>query len=453
MGRIFGTDGIRGKANAYPLTPEIIIRIGRSVATVLCDQPEAHILLGTDTRISGDMIVSSIISGVCSCGINVLHAGILPTPGIAFLTANTDKAVAGMVISASHNPYFDNGIKVFDGNGYKLSDRIEAEIERCILDEGPVSGATPDQEIGRIIQIPDAEDRYLDFLHQCWPKKHDLDGLKLVIDCANGATSRVAQALFLSLGADVTALFIHPDGKNINDDCGSEHTGVLAKKVMEAGADIGVAFDGDGDRLAVVDETGLVLTGDQTLAICANYLKSQGQLRKNMVVNTVMSNIGLTMALDRMGIDHQTADVGDRRVMEKMKSTGAILGGEDSGHIIFLDQHTTGDGLLSALRLMEVMVRQDQPLSKLSGIMTVAPQALINVSVKSKPDLMEVTAIKQIISQVESALNGQGRVLVRYSGTQPLCRVMVEGPTPNLTDRYCRMIAQVVAKTIGESSQ
>jgi len=452
MGRIFGTDGIRGKANHYPLTPEIIIRIGRSVATVFGNQPGAHILIGADTRASGDMIISAINSGICSCGINVLHAGIIPTPGIAYLSSNTDTAVAGIVISASHNPFFDNGIKVFDGNGYKLSDQIEAEIESGILVEGSDKATKSNQEIGRIIQLPDAENQYLDFLRQCWPKKHDLGGLKLVIDCANGATYRVAQTLFSSLGADVTALFVHPDGKNINDDCGSEHTRVLAQKVRKTGADLGVAFDGDGDRLAVVDETGHVLTGDQILAICANYLKSQGQLRNNVVVSTIMSNIGLTVALDRMGIDHETAGVGDRRVMEKMRATGAVLGGEDSGHIIFLDQHTTGDGLLSALRLMEVMIQENTPLSILSRIMTVAPQALVNVPVNSKPDLNEVAPIQQIISQVQSDLNGQGRVLVRYSGTQPMCRVMVEGPTSEITERYCRKIADVVSNTIGKTA-
>ena len=450
MGRIFGTDGIRGKANHYPLTPEMIIRIGRSVATVFGDRPGAHILIGADTRVSGDMIVSAIKSGICSCGVNVLNAGILPTPGIAYLTANTEIAVAGIVISASHNPYFDNGIKVFDGNGYKLSDRVEAEIESCIPDEG-LDNAISNQEIGRIIQLSDAEDRYLDFLRQCWPKKHDLGGLKLVIDCANGATYRIAPILFESLGAEVTSLFIHPDGKNINADCGSEHTRTLAQKVVETGADLGVAFDGDGDRLALVDETGHSLTGDQVLASLADHLKSQGQLRNNLVVNTVMSNLGLTMALDRMGIGHETADVGDRRVMEKMRANGAVLGGEDSGHIIFLDQHTTGDGLLSALRLMEVMVTQKKPLSKLSHIMTVAPQALINVSVSSKPDLDEVEPIKKIILQVKSDLNGQGRVLVRYSGTQPMCRVMVEGPNSEIAERYCRKIADVVSNTIGDT--
>ena len=451
MGRIFGTDGIRGKANHYPLTPEMIIRIGRSVATVFGNQPRAHILIGADTRASGDMIVSAINSGICSCGVNVLHAGIIPTPGIAYLSSNTDTAVAGIVISASHNPYFDNGIKVFDGNGYKLSDQIEAEIESGILDEGSDKATKSNQEIGRIIQLPDAENQYLDFLRRCWPKKHDLGGLKLVIDCANGATYRVAQTLFSLLGADVTALFVHPDGKNINDDCGSEHTRVLAQKVRETGADLGVAFDGDGDRLAVVDETGHVLTGDQSLAICANNLKSQGQLRNNLVVNTIMSNIGLPTALDQMGIDHETAHVGDRRVMEKMRANGAVLGGEDSGHIIFLDRHTTGDGLLSALRLMEAMVTQKKPLSKLSHIMTVAPQSLINVSVGSKPDLNKVAPIQQIISQVNSDLNGQGRVLVRYSGTQPMCRVMVEGPTSELTEQYCRKIADVISNTIGKT--
>ncbi len=452
MARLFGTDGIRGKANEYPLTPEMIVQIGRSIAMVFGNRPDAHIVVGADTRISGDMVVSAINSGVCSCGVNVLHAGIIPTPAIAYLTARSDLAVAGIVISASHNPYADNGIKVFDGNGYKLSDQIESDIENRIMTDDTDNLAQPDREIGRIIQLSDAEDRYLGFLRQCGSGNPDMSHLNIVIDCANGATYRTAPALFSSLGIDATVMFTDPDGLNINTDCGSEHTDDLAKMVTRMGADIGLAFDGDGDRLAVVDETGRKLTGDQVLAICAADLKIQNRLTNNLIVNTVMSNIGLTTALNRLGIDHETADVGDRRVMEKMKATGAILGGEDSGHIIFMDQHSTGDGLLSALRLMAAVVRQKKPLSELAGIMAVAPQTLVNVTVSSKPDLNTLAPLQKVISQVEAKLGAQGRVLVRYSGTQPMCRVMVEGPNPEMTDQYCHQIAEVVLKTIGKAS-
>ncbi len=452
MARLFGTDGIRGKANEYPLTPEMVVQIGQSIATTFGERPDAHIVIGADTRVSGDMVVTAIISGICSCGVNVLNAGIIPTPAIAYLTAHTDSAVAGIVISASHNPYFDNGIKVFDGNGFKLSDEIEADIERRIMDDGQDGLAQPEREIGRMVQFSDAEDRYLGFLRQCLPGNRDMSQLKMVIDCANGATYRVAPALFSSLGINVTALFIDPDGKNINADCGSEHTHALAEKVVETKADIGLAFDGDGDRLAVVDETGRALTGDQVLAVCANDLKSRGRLKNNRVVNTVMSNIGLATALNRLDIGYETADVGDRRVMEKMRATGAILGGEDSGHIIFMDRHSTGDGLLSALRLLEAMARQGKPLSELAGIMTVAPQTLVNVPVSSKPDLNTLAPLKQVISYVESELGSQGRVLVRYSGTQPMCRVMVEGPSMEITEQYCQKIAEVVSETIGDAS-
>jgi len=454
MGQLFGTDGIRGRANEYPLTPEMIVRIGKSIATVFGDWPKAHIVVGADTRASGDMVVTALCSGICSAGVNVLHTGVIPTPAVAYLTAQTEPAVAGVVISASHNPYFDNGIKVFGGDGYKLSDQIEADIESRILDEKSADMApSPNQEIGRILQLSDAEGLYIDFLHQGGSKKHNLDGLKLVIDCANGATYRVAQALFSILKVDVTALFIRPDGKNINSDCGSEHTQSLAQKVCETGADVGLAFDGDGDRLAVVDESGNGLTGDQVLVICADYLKSQGQLQNNIVVNTVMSNIGMATALKRLDIDYKTADVGDRRVMETMRATGAILGGEDSGHIIFMGQHTTGDGLLSALRLMEAMVWQNKPLSEIAKVMTVAPQALLNVAVKSKPDLDKLVPVQEAIKQVESQLGTKGRVLVRYSGTQPMCRVMVEGPTAEITKQYSRKIADTVLKTIGDADE
>lgn len=451
MGQLFGTDGIRGEANRYPLVPEVIVRIGQAIAVALGDQKEVCMVVGGDTRISSSMIVSSINSGLCSWGVDVLHAGTIPTPAVACLTA-ADTPAAGIVISASHNPYGDNGIKIFDKDGYKLSDEIEARIEEIVLNGNSKNEMRSGREIGRVIPLVDAEKRYLDFLLQSCPDQNDLKGLKLVIDCANGATSRIAPVLFESLGVEVTSLFIHPDGKNINAGCGSEHSRVVARKVKETGADLGVAFDGDGDRLVAVDETGQVLTGDQILSIFAHDLKSEGRLRNNIVISTVMSNIGLSLALNRMGIDHKVANVGDRRVMEMMRAEGAVLGGEDSGHIILLDRHTTGDGLLSALCLLDVMVRRNKPLSELTRIMTVFPQTLLNVTVSEKPDLSTLMPVQKVISEVNSDLREEGRVLVRYSGTQPMCRIMVEGPSSELTEKYCRKIAEVVLNTIGNTS-
>ena len=451
MNKLFGTDGIRGVANRYPMTSEMALKIGKAVALIF-KKPDApsKIIIGKDTRISGDMLENAVASGCCAMGSDVFLAGTLPTPGIAFLTASTG-ADAGIVISASHNPFYDNGIKIFKKSGYKISDETESEIERLVLNENMDHLTETIQNTGRVYTITDAGKKYSQFLKSSLPEHFDFKGIKIVMDCSNGATFRVAPALFGELGADVDAIFIHPDGKNINANCGSQHTRALIKAVKEKNADIGLAFDGDGDRLVAVDETGTVVSGDRIIAVCAKYLKQIGRLKGDRVVSTVMSNLGLGLALKNMGIEHTLSDVGDRHVVEKMLSTGAVLGGEDSGHVVFLDHHTTGDGILTALKLVEVMKTQSAPLSDLCRVMTIFPQVLINVEVRHKPVLDTLPEIKDAITSVEHRLGDEGRVLVRYSGTEPLCRVMVEGPTVEKTDAFCREVAEAIREKIGKA--
>ncbi len=449
MGKLFGTDGIRGVANQYPVTPEMALKIGRAAAAFFKkDESRSKIVIGKDTRISGDMLEYALISGICSMGVDAYSAGIMPTPGVSVLTSLTG-AVAGIVISASHNPFYDNGIKFFNGDGYKLADKTEAEIEDLILGNESEVPAKHIQETGRTFKINNAENRYTTFLVDAIAAKDSFKGIKIILDCSNGATYRVAPAVFKELGADVETLFADPDGKNINKNCGSQHPEVLMEAVVNRKAHIGLAFDGDGDRLTAVDEKGTLVSGDQLLAICAKHLKQRGLLKNNLVVSTVMSNLGLGLALQDMGITHKMADVGDRYVMESMVASGAILGGEDSGHIIFLDRHTTGDGILAALRLIEVMHAESKPLSELCEMMTVFPQSLKNVEVGHKPDLETVPEIQDAIKSVERKLGKQGRVLVRYSGTQSICRIMVEGPTIEETERYCRQLSDIIKLKLG----
>lgn len=450
MNKLFGTDGIRGVANEYPMTSELAMKVGKAVGLLFKRHTDrSKIIIGKDTRRSGDMLEYAIASGICAMGVDVYLAGVLPTPGIAYLAAS-ENANAGIVISASHNPFYDNGIKIFKGDGFKLSDRKEAEIEALVLNESPDLSVKTVQDTGRVYAMADSGKSYANFLKHTVPGKNYFKGLKIITDCSNGATFDVAPELLTLLGADVDALFVRPDGKNINDNCGSQNPEVLRKNVVNKGADIGLAFDGDGDRLVAVDETGGIATGDQIIAICAKYMKETGTLKGNCVVSTVMSNLGLTLSLKEMGIEHIVSDVGDRRVVEKMISSGSVLGGEDSGHMIFLDHHTTGDGILSALRLIEIMQAESKPLSALRKIMTVFPQILINVEVNHKPDIETVPEIKDAMSSVEHRLKDEGRVLVRYSGTEPLCRVMVEGPSIDKTRIYCQELAEVVKNTLGK---
>jgi len=451
MGTLFGTDGIRGVANRYPLDCETVVRVGRAIAAFF-DGSDTHpkgFLVGRDPRISGEMVVSALAAGICSLGKDVYLAGVLPTAGVARLTAE-DGFDAGIMISASHNPYPDNGIKLFKSNGYKLSDDDEGRIERLIADERALQEkSTEIRHIGRIFQVQDARERYLRFLTGCLPTKRRLDGLNIIVDGSNGAASTVAPLLFQNLGAMTKSIFCEPDGVNINDGCGSQHPTELARQVLSDGADVGLAFDGDADRLIAVDEKGRVLTGDQILAICAGHMMTQGTLTHSVLVSTVMSNMGLGAALQKMGVRHIKAQVGDRYVMAEMLKNGAVLGGEDSGHLIFLNHHTTGDGLLAALHLLETMQSSGRPLSELGSAMTVFPQCLINVHVKSKPNLDSIEAVQRAIKMAEDRLGRNGRVLVRYSGTQPQCRVMVEGPTEAETQALCSEIAEIVRMELG----
>ncbi len=447
--KLFGTDGIRGVANQYPIIPEVMIRLGRAVVRSLPEgRNKKRILIGKDTRISGDMIESAISSGICSAGGNVFLAGVIPTPAVSCLTASSEFD-AGIVISASHNPYEDNGIKLFNHQGFKLSDDLEAATEANVLDEGSNNNNLVSNKIGVIKKFDHTRERYIEFLEKNLPSGFSLKDMKIVLDCANGATHAVAPQVFSALGANTQTLFVAPDGVNINAGCGSEHTDFISKTVVKTHADLGFAFDGDGDRVIAIDGAGNRVTGDQILAVCARFMKEKGTLAKNTVVSTVMSNVGLLQVLKKLGIAHAMADVGDRYVLETMKNRQAVIGGEDSGHMIFLDHHTSGDGIYTALRLLEVIRETGQPLAELVKIMKIYPQILLNVPVAEKIDILSVPEISRKISDVENRLKDQGRVLVRYSGTQPLCRVMVEGPDQTETEQFCREIVDVIAEKIG----
>jgi phosphoglucosamine mutase len=448
MGRLFGTDGVRGLAFQYPLTEKIVTRIGFAVADFFC-KPGHHprIIIGRDTRLSGPAFEKALVSGIRAGGGDALLAGVIPTPGIAYLIRNLH-ADAGIVISASHNPFGDNGIKIFSGDSFKLSDETEAKIEGMILTEEERHSDLPIKFQDGEILIMDAGDRYTAFLKNIFPAGLSLKGMKLVLDCANGATYRVAPETFKALDAEVISFFDKPDGKNINENCGSQHPGYIAGEVVRTGAAAGFAFDGDGDRVIAVDEKGNILTGDRMMAICANAMKVRGSLTKNLVVATVMSNLGFLLALKNLGIEQRITAVGDRYVLDEMRRTGASIGGEDSGHLIFLEKNTTGDGILTALQLLEAMLESGKPLSELAKVMTVFPQCLINIAVRSKPDISTVPAIVKAVAEAEVDLGENGRVLVRYSGTENLCRVMVEGPTDKETELYCRRIADAVRESL-----
>ncbi len=445
MGQLFGTDGIRGKANFYPITCDVALHTGTAIGLYVKNNGFTSVVIGKDTRISGDMLESALAAGIASTGIHVKLAGIIPTPGVAYLCSNMEGVGAGIVISASHNPFYDNGIKIFKQGGVKLTDQEESKIETFILNPENVS----QDNIGKITVIKDSLERYAGFLLTKFPNRKLVKKIKLIADCSHGAASKIGQMVFNRDLFDARFIFNSPDGKNINDNCGSQHTQSLQDKVIEDGADIGLAFDGDADRLIVVDEKGREITGDGILAICAKFAKENNRLKNNIVVSTIMSNVGLTKVLSELDIDHIKAGVGDRKVLEAMKKSGAVIGGEDSGHMIFLDDHSTGDGMLSALRLLEVMLVTGSTLSELASIMTVYPQVLMNVEVDaSRPDFTKIQPISDTIVKVESELGDEGRVLIRYSGTQPLLRVMVEGPNQDKTENYCKLICDVIKENI-----
>ena len=444
--KLFGTDGIRGEAGTYPLDEQTVGAVGGAVCRFFRRGGHVpRVVVGRDTRASGLVLEKALCDGICAAGGTVSLAGVLPTPGVAF-HARDLAADAGVMITASHNPYQDNGIKIFSGSGFKLSDQEESELERSIAVPGP---AEKGGVVGSSDICMDAAAGYEAFVSAALPDGQSLRGVKVVLDTANGATYKVAPELFVGLGAEVTVLHDRPDGVNINRDCGSEHTESLSEAVLDRGADLGLAFDGDGDRLIAVDEQGQELTGDQAIIICADLMKKTGRLRGDQVVSTVMSNLGFSMACRQLGLQNHAAKVGDRYVVEEMRRVGAVLGGEPSGHVVFLDRHTTGDGILTGLEVIAAMLISGGPLSTLGQMMEVYPQRMINVEVAKKPALESLPSLTGAIRQVESELGEEGRVLVRYSGTQNMCRVMVEGPSAVAAEKYATLLAEVVKEAVG----
>ncbi len=425
--RLFGTDGIRGLANQEPMTSDMALQLGRAVARVFRSHDgRPRLVIGKDTRLSGYMLESALTSGICSMGADALLVGPMPTPGIAFLTRGL-RADAGVVISASHNPFQDNGIKFFSRSGFKLPDDLELQIEKLVLDGGLSASRPTGAGIGRAMRIDDALGRYNVFVKNAFPRHATLEGLRVVVDCANGAAYRIGPEVLEELGAEVTALGVDPDGRNINAGCGALHPEALCRTVVESGADIGIAFDGDADRALFVDETGALVDGDETMAMLALDLHRRGFLKQATVVSTVMSNLGLQLALEEHGIELRRTPVGDRYVVDEMLRGDCVLGGEQSGHIVQLDHTTTGDGMITAMGVLRLMVETEQPLSRLKQVMTKMPQVLLNVRVGRRCALESVPPVARLISRVEEELGPRARVLVRYSGTEPLLRVMVEG--------------------------
>lgn len=448
MRKLFGTDGIRGVANVEPMTTEMAMQVGRGVAYIFKNKNRRHkIVIGKDTRLSGYMLENALVAGICSMGVDVLLVGPLPTPGIAFITASM-RADAGIVISASHNPFQDNGIKIFSGNGFKLPDDLEMKIEELIFSEKIDSLRPTAAEVGKAYRVDDAVGRYVVHLKNSFPKDLSLDGLKIVLDCAHGAAYKVAPAVFEELGAEVIALGVEPNGENINFQCGSLHPHLVMEKVKECQADLGISLDGDADRAIFADEEGNLVDGDQIMAICAHDLKKKKRLNHNTLVATVMSNMGLDLAMKEKGIKVVRTQVGDRYVVEEMNRGGYNLGGEQSGHFIFLDYNTTGDGVLSALQVLAVMKREDKKLSELSTIMTKFPQVLINVAVKEKKDPAQIPELAKLLKKIKEKLANKGRLLVRPSGTENLMRIMVEGEDHAEIDAYAQEIAASIRKNM-----
>ncbi|PKG23151.1 phosphoglucosamine mutase [Niallia nealsonii] len=446
MGKYFGTDGVRGIANSE-LTPEMAFKLGRCGGFVLTkDHDRPKVLIGRDTRISGHMLEGALVAGLLSIGAEVMRLGVISTPGVSYLTKVLG-AQAGVMISASHNPVSDNGIKFFGPDGFKLSDEQELEIESLIDQEQdnlprPVGG-----NLGQVNDYFEGGQKYLQFLKQTVDE--DFTGIHIALDCAHGATSSLAMHLFADLDADISTMGASPNGLNINDGVGSTHPEALAAFVKQKEADVGLAFDGDGDRLIAVDENGQIVDGDQIMYICAKYMKETNRLKHNTVVSTVMSNLGFYKALESHQIASIPTAVGDRYVVEEMRKNGFNLGGEQSGHIIFLDYNTTGDGLLTGLQLVNIMKATKKPLSELAGEMKKFPQKLVNIKVTDKYHVADNDKVKEVIAKVEQEMNGNGRILVRPSGTEPLVRVMAEAPTEDLCLAYVNIISEVVEKEMG----
>ena len=444
MARLFGTDGVRGVANEE-LTPLLAMQLGQAGATVLTKENEHRptIMVGCDTRISGDMLANALMAGICSVGANAVYVGVIPTPAVAYLTKKY-KVEAGVVISASHNPVEFNGIKFFDGNGYKLPDSMEDEIEALIRNGMQGVEMPTGSRVGKIKYRTDAREDYINHAIQSVPV--DLSGLKIVVDCAEGASFYTSVEALRELGANVVPIHNMPDGTNINSNCGSTHMEELQARVVYEKANVGLAFDGDADRLLAVDENGAIVDGDQIMAVVGNHMRNQGKLKKDTIVATVMSNLGFFQMGEREKLHMEQTKVGDRYVLERMREIGASLGGEQSGHVIFLDENTTGDGLLSALHLLEVMVDTGKPLSELASIMTVMPQALVNARVPNhkKDKYMEYPEIAGAIDELNRKFAGDGRVLIRPSGTEPKVRVMIEGRDQKMIDEEAHKLADLI---------
>ena len=445
--QLFGTDGIRGKANEWPITPELALRVGRAVARVLGSaESSVKVVIGRDTRISGAMLESAMVAGLISEGAEVLLTGAVPTPAVAYLTQKLE-CDAGVMLTASHNPFEDNGIKIFANDGYKLSDELEAQVEKMILDE-ELSEPSPENGLGSAEYLTDAAASYTEFAKKAAGEKA-LNGLKVVLDCAHGAAHAVGPKIFSDLGAEVISLGVEPDGKNINEGYGALHPEKAAALVAEHQADIGICFDGDADRVIFVDENGQVISGDRVLCLCAKALKSEGKLKDDYLVATVMSNLGLRDALAEDGIKLDVTGVGDRLVIESMRKNGYSLGGENSGHIIFAENATTGDGIMSGIEVLAIMQRSGKKLSELAACMEEYPAELVAISVSDKPPIESVSELQGAIDHAGQDMGDAGRVLVRYSGTEKKIRVLVEAKCADAAKRHTEAICEAVNATIG----
>jgi phosphoglucosamine mutase len=454
--RIFGTDGVRGTANVEPVTAETALRLGRAVAHVFKNLPSRDrqfsrhkIVLGKDTRLSGYMLENALSSGILSMGVDVVFIGPLPTPGVAYVTRSL-RADAGIVITASHNPYLDNGIKFFRADGYKLDDDVEAQIEHLVF-SGEIDNIRPSAaEIGKAVRIDDALGRYIEYAKSSFPRGQTLDGLRLVADCAHGASYKSTPAVLRELGAEVFTLGNQPDGMNINKECGSMHPQTLGAKVRELRADVGLAHDGDADRVVLCDETGALIDGDDIMVIVALNMLAQHTLAQNTLVTTVMSNAGLDAVIQEAGGHIVRTPVGDKYVIEEMLRSGFNLGGEQSGHIIFRDFCTTGDGLVAALQVLSIMKARNERLSKLAGCWTRFPQIVANVVVREKKPFEELDGVTQLLAEAEAAVTPQGgRVMLRYSGTEPKARLLLEGRDPSALEHWSRRICEAIKLQVG----
>ncbi len=448
---LFGTDGIRGTANQYPMTPDMVIKVGQAIGYILRQQslesgkPLSKVVIGKDTRLSGYMIEQALSSGLNSMGVHVQLVGPLPTPAIGFLTRNM-RASAGIVISASHNAFQDNGIKVFGPDGFKISDTMEKEIERLVLHENLYSFLSEPTQVGRTRRIDDAQGRYIVYVKNTLPLEYTLDGLRIVLDTANGASYKVAPAVFEELGAEVIHLGNQPNGTNINDKVGALYPAKLSEAVVQYRADVGISLDGDADRIVMVDEKGQIMNGDHILGICALHMKKKGTLKNNTLVVTQMSNFGLEKKMNDSGIKVIKTNVGDKYVVEEMRRGGYNLGGEQSGHIIFLDHTTTGDGCIAALNVLAVLQETGVSLSELNRIIEDVPQVLVNCRVKVRKDLESLVGYKELISEIQKKLDKNGRIFVRFSGTEPLIRILVEGPSKTDISSYAAQVAEFLEK-------